>query len=94
MFIPQLASRVIVAWLYNNTNRSVLIVAFFIRHTNVTTQAEFSNAFLPVTDEIQFLILVAVPIIPAILIAVLTKGRLSYRPPNGAFQDPTVSPTA
>lgn len=93
LFIPQLASRVIVAWLYNNTNRSVLIVGLFHSAYNVTTQAEFSDAFLPVTDEIQFLILVAVPIIPAILIAVLTRGRLSYRPTSGSFQHPTVSPT-
>jgi membrane protease YdiL (CAAX protease family) len=93
LFIPQLASRIIAAWFYNNTNRSVLIVGLFHSAYNVTTQAEFSGAFLPVSDDIRFLILVAVPIIPAILIAVLTRGRLSYRPQVGLFQHPTNAPT-
>ena len=93
LFVPQLASRVIVAWLYNNTNRSLLIVGLFHSAYNVRTQAEFSDAFLPVAEDIQFLILVAVPILPAILIAALTRGRLSYRPSSGSFQHPTVSPT-
>jgi membrane protease YdiL (CAAX protease family) len=93
LFVPQLASRVIVAWLYNNTNRSVLIVGLFHSAYNVTTQGEFSDAYLPVSDEVQFLILVAVPIIPAILIAVLTRGRLSYRPRDEFFQRPAASPT-
>ena len=93
LLIPQLASRVIAAWLYNNTNRSVLIVGLFHSGYNVTTQAAFSDAFLPVADDIQFLILVAVPILPAIVIAVLTRGRLSYRPTSGSFQSSTARPT-
>ena len=80
LFIPQLASRVIVAWFYNNTSRSLVIVGLFHAAYNATTQSRFTGAFLPVGDDIQFLILLAVPIIPAILIVVFTKSRLAYRP--------------
>ena len=78
LFIPQLASRVIVAWFYNNTHRSLLIVGLFHASYNATTQGLFYEAFLPVGEDIEFLILMAVPIIPAILIAALTKGRLGW----------------
>ena len=80
LFIPQVASRVIVAWFYNNTGRSLVIVGLFHAAYNATTQSRFTEAFLPVGDDIQFLILIAVPIIPAILIVIFTKGRLAYRP--------------
>lgn len=78
LFIPQLASRVIVAWFYNNTYRSLLIVGLFHASYNPTTQSQFHEAFLPVGQDIEFLILLAVPVIPAILIAALTKGRLGW----------------
>ncbi len=74
LFIPQLASRVIVAWFYNNTHRSLLIVGLFHASYNATTQSQFHEAFLPVGEDIEFLILLAVPIIPAILIAALHQG--------------------
>ena len=93
LFIPQFASRIIVAWFYNNTNRSVLIVGLFHAAYNATTRQEFSDAFLPVADDIQFLIVVAVPILPAILITVLTRGRLSYLPKDGLLQHPTTAST-
>ena len=80
LFIPQLASRVIVAWFYNNTRRSLVIVGLFHAAYNVTTQSRFTEAFIPVGDDIQFLILLAVPIIPAILIVIFTKSRLAHRP--------------
>ena len=53
-----------------------MIVGLFHAAFNVTTQAEFREAFLPVGEEILFVILLAIPIIPAILIAIFTKGRL------------------
>ena len=77
--IPQLCSRVLVAWLYNNTNRSVFLVGLFHSAFNTTT-GPFTREFIPATDEDQFLILNGVIIIAAILIAVITRGRLSYRP--------------
>jgi hypothetical protein len=80
LFIPQVASRVIVAWFYNNTRRSLVIVGLFHAAYNATTRSQFTKTFLPVGDDIQFLILLAVPIIPAILIVIFTKGRLAYGP--------------
>jgi len=77
LFIPHLASRVVVAWLYNNTNRSVLLVGLFHCAFNVTI-ARFAREFIPASIEVQFLILNGLVIIAAVLIVVLTKGRLSY----------------
>ncbi|MGH8872789.1 MAG: CPBP family intramembrane glutamic endopeptidase [Acidimicrobiia bacterium] len=77
--IPQLCSRVLVAWLYNNTIRSVFLVGLFHSAFN-TTNGPFTREFIPATEEDQFLILNGVIIIAAILIAVITRGRLSYRP--------------
>lgn len=48
LFLPQFASRIIVAWLYNNSHRSILLVGLFHSAYNATTQSEFSEAFLPV----------------------------------------------
>jgi membrane protease YdiL (CAAX protease family) len=77
LFIPHLASRIVVAWLYNNTNRSVLLVGLFHCAFNVTI-ARFAREFIPASVEVQFLMLNGIVIVTAILIAVLTKGRLSY----------------
>lgn len=93
LFIPQLASRVIVAWFYNNTRRSLVIVGLFHAAYNATTQSRFTETFLPVGEEIQFLILLAVPIIPALLIVIFTKGRLAYGP-SGHTPPVTDGPTS
>jgi membrane protease YdiL (CAAX protease family) len=78
LFVPQVASRVIVAWFYNNTGRSLVIVGLFHSAYNATTQSRFRENFLPVGDDIQLLLYLAVPILPAILIAILTRGRLGH----------------
>ena len=78
LFIPQLASRVIVAWLYNNSARSLLIVGVFHCSFNVTSSdiaGEFSSA---PSDEV-FVLTSVIVILAAIVIAAVTKGRLSYR---------------
>ena len=77
--IPQLCSRVLVAWLYNNTNRSVFLVGLFHAAFNTTT-GPVTREFIPATAEDQFLIQIGGIIIAAILVAVITRGRLSYRP--------------
>ena len=77
--IPQLCSRVVVAWLYNNTNRSVLLVGLFHSAFNTTT-GPFTREFLAATGEDHFLIQIGVVVIAAIVLSVITKGRLSYRP--------------
>lgn len=86
LFVPQVASRLLAGWFYNKSYLSVLIVGLFHSAYNVTTQSEFSNAFLPIPEDVQFLILLAVPIVPALLVAVLTKGRLGHQ--GGAVPPP------
>jgi membrane protease YdiL (CAAX protease family) len=78
LFIPHLASRVVVAWLYNNTNRSVLVVGLFHCAFNITS-AEFGREFITTSGETMFLITSGIVILAALLIVVLTKGRLSFR---------------
>jgi uncharacterized protein len=77
LFIPHLASRVVVAWLYNNTHRSVLLVGLFHCAFNVTS-AEFGREFVTTSGQTLFLITSGIVIVAAALIVVLTKGRLSY----------------
>jgi CAAX protease family protein len=77
--ISQLFGRVIIMWLYNNTNYSVLLVGIFHSSFNVTTST-FGNAFIPVPAGSTFLIAAPVIAVAALLIVVFTRGRLSYEP--------------
>jgi uncharacterized protein len=74
--ISQLFGRVIIMWLYNNTGNSVLLVGIFHSSFNVTTSA--FGPFIP--REMSFLIAASVVAVGAVLIAVFTRGRLSYVP--------------
>jgi uncharacterized protein len=77
LFIPQLASRFVVAWLYNSTNRSVLLVGIFHCAFNVTGAA-FSRELIPGTEENVFLFTSGIVIIAAVVVVIVTKGRLAY----------------
>jgi membrane protease YdiL (CAAX protease family) len=81
--ISQLFGRVVIMWLYNNTNYSVLLVGMFHSSFNVTTSA-FGSAFIPVPTGSTFLIAAPVLAAAAVLLAVFTRGRLSYRPERAA----------
>jgi membrane protease YdiL (CAAX protease family) len=94
--ISQLFGRVIIMWLYNNTQYSVLLVGMFHSSFNVTTSA--FGPFIP--REMSFMIAASVVAVAAVLIAVFTRGRLSYkperasRPADGAPQGGTPLPHA
>jgi membrane protease YdiL (CAAX protease family) len=77
LFIPQLASRFLVAWIYNSTNHSVLLVGLFHCAFNVTT-AEFSREFIPGPEDELFVFSSGIVIIAAVIVAFVTKGRLAY----------------
>jgi len=77
--IAQLLGRVVIMWLYNNTNRSVLLVGLF-HSTYNTTVNRFAGAFIPGPAEFGFLIASGVVAVAAVLMVVLTRGRLSYKP--------------
>jgi membrane protease YdiL (CAAX protease family) len=76
--ISQLFGRVVIMWLYNNTNYSVLLVGMFHSSFNVTTSA--FGPFIPVPAGSTLLIAAPVLAVAAILIVVFTRGRLSYEP--------------
>jgi uncharacterized protein len=76
--ISQLFGRVVIMWLYNNTGYSVLLVGMFHSSFNVTTSA--FGPFIPVPAGSTFLIAAPVVALAAVLIAVFTRGRLSYEP--------------
>lgn len=78
LFIPQLASRVIVAWLYNNTARSVLMVGLFHCSFNVTS-SDIAGEFIPGPSGETFVLTSGFVVLAAIVIAAVTKGRLSQR---------------
>jgi membrane protease YdiL (CAAX protease family) len=83
--ISQLFGRVIIMWLYNNTNYSVPLVGIFHSSFNATV-TEFGSAFIPVPAGSTFLIAAPVVAVAAVLIVVFTRGHLSYEP------DRTVQP--
>jgi membrane protease YdiL (CAAX protease family) len=76
--VSQLFGRVIIMWLYNNTNQSVLLVGMFHSSFNVTASA--FGPFIPVPAGSTFLIAAPVVAAAAMLLVVFTKGRLSYEP--------------
>ncbi len=75
--ISQLFARVVIMWLYNNTNRSVLLVGLFHSAFN-TTNNRFAREFIPAED--VFVLASGVVAVAAVLTVVFTRGRLSYKP--------------
>ena len=80
--ISQLFGRIIIMWLYNNTNFSVLVVGMFHSSFNVTASA--FGPFIPVPAGSTFLIAAPVVAVAAVLIVVFTRGHLSYKPEHGS----------
>lgn len=71
-------ARVVIIWLYNSASRSLLIAGLFHAVFN-TTNNMFGHEFIPgEAAEAAFYIGSGVVVITAIVIAVGTKGRLSY----------------
>src|SRR3989442_224371 len=78
--ILQLFGRIVMMWLYNNTNRSVLLVGMFHSSFDATT-AKFGLTFIPdYTTGVVPYIASGVVAVTAVLIVVFTRGRLSYKP--------------
>jgi len=75
----QLCGRFVNMWLYNNSNRSVLLAALFHANFNTTINV-YAGEFLPIPPESWFFIVSGVLAVVAILIIIFTGGRLSYEP--------------
>ena len=77
--IAQLFGRFVIMWLYNSTNRSVLLVGLF--HSSYNTSVNrFAPAFIPGPAETGFLIVSGLVALAAVSLVALTKGQLAYRP--------------
>ena len=78
--ILQLFGRIVMMWLYNNTNRSVLLVGMFHSSFDATT-AKFGLTFIPdYTTGVVTYLASGVVAVTAVLVVVFTRGRLSYKP--------------
>ena len=77
--IFQLCGRFVNMWLYNNTNRSVLLAGMFHATYNTTINT-YAGDFIPVPAGPWFFIVSGVVALAAVLIIVITRGRLSYQP--------------
>jgi membrane protease YdiL (CAAX protease family) len=77
--IVQLFGRVVIMWLYNRTNHSVLLVALF-HSTYNTSVNRLAPAFIPEPAETGFLIVSGLVAVAAVLLVFFTRGRLAYQP--------------
>jgi membrane protease YdiL (CAAX protease family) len=90
LFVPQLCSRILAAWLYNGSGRSALIVGLFHCSFNVTS-AQVAPKLFGLTNEDTFVMSSIVVILAAVAVAAITRGRLAYRPSVAAASPaPTV----
>jgi uncharacterized protein len=78
--------RVLIMWLYNATGRSVLIVALFHGSFNSVTGSDFATRYIRelIAGPAALLTCLAVLSVVAVLITLLTRGRLAYRPDSTA----------
>jgi membrane protease YdiL (CAAX protease family) len=78
--------RVIIMWLYNSAGRSVLIVALFHSSFNSVTGSQEAMRFIRelIAGPTALVIGLAVVAVVAVLVTVLTKGRLAYEPERAA----------
>ncbi len=75
--------RVVIMWLYNGSGRSVLIVALFHSAFNSAgTGTDYATRFIEqiISGPTALLIPIAVVAVLAVVITVLTRGRLAYEP--------------
>jgi membrane protease YdiL (CAAX protease family) len=80
--IFQLCGRFVNMWLYNNTNRSVLLAGMFHASYNTTINT-YAGQVIPVPAEPWFFMVSGVVAVAAIFIVIFTTGHLSYKPNQG-----------
>jgi membrane protease YdiL (CAAX protease family) len=81
--VSHLTARIFIMWLYNNANRSVLLVALFHSTFNTTVAPNgFGGEFIPRGAALW--IATGVIAVAAVLVVIFTRGRLSYEPERTA----------
>ncbi len=76
--------RVLIMWLYNGTGRSVLIVALFHSAYNMTNGQKITPDLLRLPEGMAALAPAVAVTVLAVVVAVFTRGRLSYEPERAA----------
>jgi CAAX protease family protein len=77
--VSHLTARVFMMWLYNNTDKSVLLVGLFHATFNTTVAPNgFGGEFIPSGSALW--IATGIIAVAAVLIVIFTRGRLSYNP--------------
>ena len=76
--------RVLIMWLYNGTGRSVLIVALFHSAYNMTNGQKITPDLLHLPGGMAALVPAVAVMVLAVVVAVFTRGRLSYEPERAA----------
>lgn len=73
--------RLLIMWLYNGTGGSLLLVGLFHSAFNMLTGQQITPVFIPGLEAAWLNLLVwGAAAVVALLITLLTKGRLAYRP--------------
>jgi membrane protease YdiL (CAAX protease family) len=83
VFLPILAvmhlgARIVLTWLYNSTMRSVLLVGLFHACFNATVTS--ASKVIPGPEGTAALLGSGIVVVAAVVLVVVTKGRLSYQP--------------
>ena len=76
--------RGLIMWLYNGSGRSVLIVALFHSAFNMTNGQKITPELLHLTEGMAALIPGVAVMVLVVVLAVFTRGRLSYEPERAA----------
>ena len=95
VYLPVLAvihfgARVVMAWLYNNTGRSVLLVGLF--HSTFDATVLWANRIVPGPGGTATYLGFGIVLVAAVVLVIVTRGRLSYQQPRPTSQPVAVSP--
>jgi uncharacterized protein len=71
-------ARVVMGWLYNNTGRSVLLVGLF--HSMFNATILYGNKVVPGPGGTVALLGSGIVLVAAVVLVIVTRGRLSYQP--------------
>ena len=80
--------RVLIMWFYNGSGRSVLIVALFHSAFNMTNGQKITPELFHLPEGLASSIPSVTVMMLAMVLAVFTRGRLSYEPERAAARRP------
>ncbi len=76
--VVHLGARVVMAWLYNNSGRSVLLVGLF--HSTFDATVWWANRIVPGAGGTAALLGSGIILVAAVVLVIATRGRLSCQP--------------